>query len=81
MTVTRFAFRLVLWLLFCICVRGMILAGAVNGLVFIAIAALVLLAWTFPRVRRAARSLTATDPTTQRSRLDDLDRPALGRDA
>ena len=78
-TAIRLSFRLALWLLFCVCVRVMILTGVVNGLVFVAIAALVLLAWTFPRVRRVFRGITATDPTAQRSRLDDLDRPAPGR--
>lgn len=69
--------RLALWTLACICFWWMIRTGVVNGVALLALILLGLLAATYPSVRRYFTDFSAADPTAQRSRLDDLDRPAV----
>lgn len=68
--------RLIIWSMICTCLAWMIRTGIVNGVALIALILVGLLAATYPSVRRYFTDFSATDPTDQRSRLDDLDRPA-----
>lgn len=68
--------RLVIWSLICTCLAQIIRSGVVNGVALIALILVGLLAATYPSVRRYFTNFSAVDPTAQRSRLDDLDRPA-----
>jgi len=73
------ALQAVLWLVFCGCLGIVCGTGIINGVALLALIALGALVASTSPVRAYFRSLSAPDPTSQRSVLDVLDRPAPGR--